>query len=331
MELFVDGYLNPYARASANIAYEEGEFNVEELYGNIVRGLPLDMQIKAGKFLVGFGKINNVHPHAWPFLERPLFHQVFFTPDGLNEIGVNFSFLLPTSDIYTNIDLGVFKGQSILPLTDSVGFIERGINPIFVGRLGSFFSLNDYTNLEVGISSSYGIFAKSISGNADISTPTEKSLKYLYGGLDFKFKYVPDSYTAFTFQGEILVNHRDVTRFNEISGVLDLYQKTITNSGAFVFADYRFDKQYGFGLKYDYTAGIVGDEPSFQTLANDDQNHTLGIEGWIAYYPVEETTVLRIGVQHLTFKYNNGTKRNAETTFMLQFLFSLGPHKAHPF
>jgi hypothetical protein len=77
MELFVDGYLNPFARATANIAYEEGEFAVEELYANIVRGLPFDLQLKAGKYLVGFGKINTIHPHAWAFLERPLFHQVF--------------------------------------------------------------------------------------------------------------------------------------------------------------------------------------------------------------------------------------------------------------
>ena len=49
MELFVDGYLNPYARGAGNISYEGGEFSVEELYANIVRGLPLDAQIKAGK------------------------------------------------------------------------------------------------------------------------------------------------------------------------------------------------------------------------------------------------------------------------------------------
>ena len=46
MELFVDGYLNPYARGTGNISYEEGEFSVEEIYANIVRGLPLDAQIK---------------------------------------------------------------------------------------------------------------------------------------------------------------------------------------------------------------------------------------------------------------------------------------------
>src|SRR3970282_1721729 len=53
LELFIDGYLNPYSRATAIIAYEEAEFAVEELYAEILRGLPFDMQIKAGKYLLG--------------------------------------------------------------------------------------------------------------------------------------------------------------------------------------------------------------------------------------------------------------------------------------
>ena len=78
-ELFIDGYLNPYARATANIAFEEGEFSAEEIYAQILRGLPLDIQIKAGKYLLGFGKLNTVHPHAWPFLDRPLWQQMYLS------------------------------------------------------------------------------------------------------------------------------------------------------------------------------------------------------------------------------------------------------------
>ena len=59
MELFVDGYLNPYAKGTGNISYEGGEFSVEELYAEIVRGLPFDMQIKAGKYLAGFGQLEH--------------------------------------------------------------------------------------------------------------------------------------------------------------------------------------------------------------------------------------------------------------------------------
>ena len=329
MELFVDGYLNPFARATANISFENNSFGVEELYGNIVRGLPFDMQIKPGKFLVGFGKLNTVHVHVWPFLERPLFHQVFFGEGGLNDVGINFSFLIPTGDVFTNLDLGVFKGSSIIPLTDS-NATDRGINPIFVGRLSTFWSLDDYTNLEVGLSSSYGSYSKGyLNLLGPFASLTDiRTFNYFYSGLDFKFKYTPDSYTVLTVQGEGLLNNRDARRY-DLTGKPVMGR--ITNSGAFIYADYKFQKQFSFGVKYDYTAGIVGSEPTFYTLSNDDKNSTQGIETWFSYYPVEETSVVRLGLQHLFFNYSNGTDRPAETTIKLQFLFSLGPHKAHPF
>ena len=333
MELFIDGYLNPFARATANIAYEEGEFSVEELYANIVRGLPLDLQLKAGKYLVGFGKINTIHPHAWPFLERPLFHQVFFSPDGFNEVGASLSYLLPTGDLYTNLEVGVYNGQSIPMLIDT-NAVERGINPIFIGRLNSFFNLGDYTNLEVGLSGSYGCYSKvMINPEGDIDVEMiEKPLNYLYTGIDFKYKYSPDSYSALTIQGEALLNHRDAVRQGPFGVNSDIDEiKKISNYGGFIYADYKFIKQFSIGLKYDYTAGIFDDEPSLTTLMNDDKNNTQGVEGWISYYPVEETTALRLGVQHLMFNYGDGTNRDGETTIKLQLIFSLGPHKAHPF
>jgi hypothetical protein len=333
MELFVDGYLNPFARATANIAYEDGEFGLEELYGNIVRGLPLDMQIKAGKFLVGFGKLNTVHPHAWLFLNRPLFQRVFFGEGGFNDVGINFSFLLPTGDIFTNLDLGVFKGASMIPLND-VNAIDRGINPVFIGRIGTFWSLDDYTNLEIGLSGSYGIYSKAnlnLSGNTLLDRE-EKSLNYFYGGFDFKFKYSPDSYTVLTIQGEGILNNRDALGSGGfgINSNREIIQK-IANSGAFIYADYKFEKQFSFGVKYDYTAGIIDSEPTFFSLNNDEKNSTQGFETWFSYYPVEETSVIRLGIQHLIFHYGDGTNRDGETTIKLQFMFSLGPHKAHPF
>jgi len=333
MELFVDGYLNPFARATASIAYEGDEFSVEELYANIVRGLPLDLQLKAGKYLVGFGKINTIHPHAWLFLERPLFHQVFFSPDGFNEVGASLSYLLPTGDLYTNLEVGVYDGQSIQTLVDT-NAVDRGINPIFVGRLSSFFDLDDYTNLEVGLSGSYGCYSKvTVNTLGDINTPmVEKPLNYLYTGIDFKFKYSPDSYSALTIQGEALFNYRDAVGQGSYGVNRDIDElNKISNFGGFIYADYKFIKHFGIGIKYDYTAGIIDDEPSLTTLMNDDKNNTQGIEGWISYYPVEETIALRFGVQHLMFNYDNGTSSDGETTVTLQLLFSLGPHKAHPF
>ena len=336
-ELFVDGYLNPYARATFNVAYHDGEFHGEEIYAQVVRGLPLDVQIKAGKYLLGFGKINTIHPHAWSFIYRPLYQQIYFGDEGFNDIGADLSFILPTGDVYTTLDVGIFKGDALINEhheeedEDEEHFeMERGNSPIFVGRLGSFFSLGDFSNIEFGLSGSYGVYSKmdfytSIDSSA---TPENRALNYFYIGIDFKYKYRPDSYTALTIQGEALWNRRDVSRKDDLD--LDR-QEEIYTFGAFIYVDYQFNKIFSVGAKYDFTYGIIGDETNYYTLANDDQNKTSGIEGWLGYYPFEETLALRLGVQHLMFSYADATERDGETTINLQLIFSLGPHKAHPF
>jgi len=168
-------------------------------------------------------------------------------------------------------------------------------------------------------------FYTSIDSSA---TPENRALNYFYSGIDFKYKYRPDSYTALTIQGEALWNRRDVPRKDDLD--LDR-QEEIYTFGAFIYVDYQFNKIFSVGAKYDFTYGIIGDETNYYTLANDDQNKTSGIEGWLGYYPFEETLALRLGVQHLMFSYADATERDGETTINLQLIFSLGPHKAHPF
>ena len=75
----------------------------------------------------------------------------------------------------------------------------------------------------------------------------------------------------------------------------------------------------------------IGDEPSFTSLSNDNKNKTRAISGWFGYYPIEETLAFRLGVQNISFKYDDGKSRDSETKVTFQMLFSLGPHKAHPF
>jgi hypothetical protein len=329
-ELFIDGYLNPYARATANIAFEEGEFSAEEIYAQILRGLPLDIQIKAGKYLLGFGKLNTVHPHAWPFIDRPLWQQIYFSDEGFNDIGLDVNFILPTENFYSTLDLGVYKGDAMALNTSGEetdpGEV-RGNSLIFVGRLGSFFSLNDFNNLDVGLSGSFGNYAKSSFYVPDSIGFPSQMLMYFYGGIDFKYKYKPDGYTSLVIQGEAILNHRDVVRGTETEPVIE----TISTYGAFIYFDYQFIKQFSIGAKYDFTYGVIGDDYSASTLSNDDLNETSGIEGWIGYYPVEETLAFRLSTQYLFFNLADDMTKAGETTITLQMVFSLGPHKAHQF
>ncbi|GAB4289843.1 MAG: hypothetical protein Kow0098_07960 [Ignavibacteriaceae bacterium] len=343
LEMFIDGYLNPYSLATANFAFEEGAFALEELYAEVVRGLPLDIQLKAGKYLLGFGKLNTVHPHAWAFIERPLMNQVFLGEEGFNDIGFNISFILPLEEVYTTFDIGVYKGDAIGNTISGHHHGEegepeventRGINPMVIGRLSSFFSLSDFSHLETGINGAYGVLAKEnvVKTISPAVNTSEETLYFLYGDFDFKYKYKPDSYTSLTVQGEGLLNLRDVPVTGETEqGEIITSLRSITTFGAFIYFDYQFLKQFSVGAKYDFTYGIIGDEPEYNTLGNDDENKTHGISGWVGFYPVEETLALRLGIQHLIFEYANDIKRDPETTLTLQLLFSLGPHKAHQF
>jgi len=335
-ELLVEGYLNPYARARATLAYEE-EFDPEELYAEVLRGLPLNLQIKAGKYLVGFGKLNTFHPHTWPFIARPLSHQIFFGQEGFNDIGLDLSYMLPIEEMYSSITLGIYRGEAIANtlVSDEIQLTEtRGNVPIWIGRWSNFVSLSDYKSLEVGLSASSGVYARRpVNESGDSTLAGEnKPLNYLYTGLDIKYKFVPDIYTAFTIQAEGLINYRDVPRSGDPGIHMPKEMVTsITTVGLFISTDYTFNRQFSIGAKYDYTYGIIGDTPSFTTLANDDQNTTQGLYAWIGYYPVEESLVLRLELEHLMFDYENGISRRPETTATLQLIFSLGPHKAHPF
>jgi len=329
-ELFIQGYLNPYAKAAANFAYEEGEFGIEEMYAQILRGLPLDIQIKAGKYLLGFGKINTLHPHAWPFVDRPLWQQIYFSEEGFNDIGLDVNFILPTDDFYSSLDLGVYTGDAMAINTageDADPSEVRGNSLIFVGRVGSFFSLDDFNSLDVGLSSSFGTYAKSSFYVPDSVGFPDQMLQYYYGGLDFKYKYRPNTYTSLVVQGGSLINYRDVIRGAETEPMIE----TITTYGAFIYFDYQFIKQFTVGVKYDFTFGVIGDDYSATTLSNDNQNKTNGIEGWIDYYPVEETLAFKLSTQYLFFNLADNMSKDGETTITLQMIFSLGPHKAHQF
>ncbi|MRR38457.1 hypothetical protein EG829_28180, partial [bacterium] len=96
MEIGLQGYLNPYARADIFLAVkgpdlESISLGLEEAYLTILRGLPLDLNVRLGKYRVEFGKLNTLHPHAWPFVSQPLVQGRFLGEEGLNDLGVSLS------------------------------------------------------------------------------------------------------------------------------------------------------------------------------------------------------------------------------------------------
>jgi len=315
LEVALSAYLNPYARADVVLTLpgpdvEVGKLGLEEVYATILRGLPLDLNLRFGKYRVEFGKINMTHPHAWSFVTQPLSQERFLGEEGLNDLGVSVSTLLPTGDIYTKLTVDLLRGGSIGKAT---GISDTsGAKPTYAtsGRLSSFFSLSDASDLEVGL-----------SGYTGIHDPYTRD-RFWYANLDVKYKYRPSTYTSLVVQGEYLHNTRTAIQDRNFNPFLNSEglpeSRSLSTAGMYVYADYQFLKIFSIGARYDW---------SQSPYSSDDVARAFAV--FFGYYPVEETLGLRLQYQNTRTEQPGGGQ--SVNLIALQALFSLGPHKAHPF
>jgi hypothetical protein len=318
MELMINGYLNPYARADFVIAWH-GEHNaeIEEAYATILRGLPFGVNLRAGKYLLEFGRLNPVHPHAYSFINRPLAHAFFFGDEGLSDMAVRASVLLPIGSAYSEVMAGLLKGDALMGHShdemseESHAHIADGdADPGFFGRLTSSLAVSDYSELAFG-----GSVLNSAYGFSEDSVVSGQLRSWLLGG-DLKYKYKPSRYTSLQIESEGIMR---VDELEEGEGVLKSY-------GAYGYVDYRFRQSYNAGVimemvKAEQEEHMAGEpEPEIH-------DHTVWRLGLFAgFAPVEETSLLR-----LSGHWTEPEEGDGFWEVTMQFVFSLGPHQPHNF
>ncbi len=346
LEIAASGYLNPYAQAWATIGFHGEDIHVEEAYANIERGLPLRSQIRFGRMLVDFGKLNSYHLHAYPFVDRPLLHRIFLGDEGWKDVGLNASILLPTG-IYSKLSLNVLKGDLFAGAhhhheedaeEEEHDEGDRGSErPIYSGRLSIFLPVSERGNLDIGVSGMHGLYRGK----------NEELTRNLYAAMyavDAKFKQKWSDYQSLTVQGE-LIGRRSETA-DESGGF-----GHVTTVGGLVFFDFQFRKRYNIGLMLERTPGVFDngaedyDPGPPEELNNtphavfDAENRTQSITVFGGFSLLEETTVIRLFSRFTSFDIkapsrlvNTGlTAKRSETTVGVQLLWSLGPHKPHEF
>lgn len=318
-EVAVQAHLNPYARADVFLAKAgsgDEPIEIEEAYATFLRGLPLDLNFRIGKYLADYGKLNMLHPHIWPFLSKPLSLERFLGDEGINDLGLSASLLLPTGDVlYTKLTIDVLRGNSIPtidPAADSrsggPGLIDTLSSEVLYansGRLMMFFPVGEDSDLEIGF-----------SGLTGIHDPYQK-LRFYYSNFDFKYKWKPSAYTSLVLQGEALFNSRKISVGPDARGRRSF--QTVSSGGFYVFGDLQFSKVFSIGVRYDWS------QSPYSTTDKAE-----GGAVFIGYYPVEETAAFRLQYQH-TRAMAPGAEIRSVNSLALQFVFALGPHKAHPF
>jgi len=151
MQIGIQSALDPFSRGKLFLSIGREGVELEEGYVSWLN-LPLNCNLKAGKFKAEFGKLNRYHDHALPQFDRPYVLKNFFGNESLKGFGISGNFLIPTklSDV-NELNLELFKGGN------NLSFTETGRrNLIFVSHLKNYWDLSRSTYVELGFSSAIG-------------------------------------------------------------------------------------------------------------------------------------------------------------------------------
>lgn len=112
----------------------------------VTNSLPAGWQFKFGRFLSDVGYINKQHPHSWDFVDRPLVNEFLFSDHGLQENGLQISWV-PATDTYTRFGIEVLQGD-----TDGIAQYQGDGEHTLVTLLPSF-GVNPVTGAPVPVAS----------------------------------------------------------------------------------------------------------------------------------------------------------------------------------
>jgi hypothetical protein len=291
-ELGVQAIIDPYARGDFFLSFGEQGVNLEEGYITLT-ALPAGLVAKVGKFRGAFGKVNTLHNHVLPWIDRPLVtSNLVAGEDGIDDAGVSLERILPApKGIFMELTGQVFRGDSgdqQHPLYHS--YSNSDVSAI--AHLRTYKDITESTNIDLGASYSRGY-----------STAGPNFLTHLYG-IDATLRWKPlrrSIYHSFVGRGELIWSQRQQ---------LPLEQRSF---GFYASGDYQLARRWFVGGRYD--------------RSGEAENANLTDKGFSAvltYWPSEFS---QIRGQYEFTRYGN---LDVHQLFM-QVQFSLGAHGAHPF
>jgi hypothetical protein len=306
LELALDGHLNPYMRASVYLGIHGTgpAVDVEEAYLMVLRGLPLSLQLTAGRYLLDFGRINAQHPHQWAWAERPLMAREFLGPEGARATGLRATTLVALGETAVTLSGSAFNGDALAEggtfgdEHDEHEHAEGATKIMGSGRVSGFRPLSDVWSFELGVSYLSGAF------------DAAEGLKTDVAGADLKLRWRPDSYRSLVWIAEAMTGSRDAEP--DSTGAIT----AIDASGFFSSAELQWRKRWSGGGYIDWS----------ESTTVGGATTTAG-GAFLAFSPAEETARISLIYRHET----SDLADYDDYSVTLQFLWSLGPHKPHAF
>jgi hypothetical protein len=304
VEASFQAIVDPYARADFFLSVNPEGIDVEEGFITFTT-LPANLLLKAGKLRAQFGKMNTLHTHALPSVDRPLVTTNLVGGDeGLSDAGLSLSRLINNPWVYLELTGEVYAGRS------EVFQSTQRSRLAYVARARAYRDLTESSNIDLGLSGAFGpatvdvpLPVLSAPGSATLQA-TDQNKQLI--GFDATFRYRPLQraiYRRLNIRSEFIWSQQDLPASPSVHAF-----------GMYVSAEYQFARRWYVGGRGDRSGRMT-----------DGSAVDAGGSVFLTFWPTEFSQV-RGQFRHIRFA--DGQRANE---FLFQFNFSIGAHGAHVF
>jgi hypothetical protein len=292
-EIGLQAIIDPYARGDFFFSFGEQGVNLEEGYITFT-ALPAGFVAKVGKMRAAFGKVNMMHNHVLPWVDRPLVStNLVGGEDGIDDAGVSVERILPApKGIFLEATGQLFRGDS-----DDVFHAQQRSDVSTVDHLRAYKDITESTNLDIGFSYARGHNVGTLASPGDFITQ-------LYG-VDATLRWKPlrrSIYHSFIARSELIWSQRQQ---------LPTEQRAF---GYYVSGDYQLGRRWFTGGRFDSSG-----RSRFADLTDR------GAAATLTYWPSEFSQIRG------EYRFTHYAENRDSNELLMQLIFSLGAHGAHPF
>jgi hypothetical protein len=323
--------VDPYFTASLTAALSgAGDIGVEEAFFRTT-ALPAGFSVKGGRFFSGIGYLNEIHAHAWDFVDQPLAYQAFLG-DQYAQDGIQLKWLAPT-DMF--LELGAETGSgNAFPGTR---LSRNGLNgaALFAHAGGD---LGDSIGWRAGLS---WLDQTAEDRRYEDVDSTGRPVVNAFSGssrtwiADATFKWRPGGDArrhALKLQAEYLRRTEDGTLAFDVdgTGLADGYRSS--QSGWYVQGVYQFQPRWRLGLRYDALdsgatrIGLLGSADlsaaDFPLLLPATPSRISAMLDW------SPSEFSRLRAQ---YAWDDARAAARDRQLLIQYIFAIGAHGAHKF
>jgi hypothetical protein len=281
------------------------------------RTLPIGLQVRAGRFGSQIGYLNEQHPHADDFVERPLLYRAFLGGHWFDD-GLRLNWTAPTP-FYMSLGTEVFRGKQLVEeaaSSKSPGAIT------FTAKLGA--DLNNEHSWQLGLSHLRNRREAALEEEHDEDTGTGHDHSHAHGAqfsgrktnlVDFTWKWAPGGNNR-EQQVRVNVEWARVTDLNRFARSSDRHE-----AASFGIV-WRFAPSWEVGARSDGLKVRIPHEDHFH--AGQLRENAI----MLAWKP---THMQSLRLQYTLQRDAKGIEDAANRSVQLQYVLSFGAHGAHSY